>query len=171
MAGKTICDLDRAKFMIRPGFFAALYIRDARSPPPSSERASYNMSRNRAKDTAPELALRKALWAAGHRGYRLHARGVPGRPDVVFSPAKLAIFVHGCFWHGCPMHSRAPQSNSRFWKEKFARNVARDVRKETELLAAGWTVLTFWEHDVREDLPGVVRKIGRALARSRARAT
>ena len=146
-----------------------MYIRDARSPPPSSDRASYNMSRNRAKDTSPELALRKALWAAGLRGYRLHARGVPGRPDISFPRARLAIFVHGCFWHGCPKHSRVPKSNSKFWSEKFSRNVARDIRKETELVAAGWKVLTFWEHDVRDDLPGVVRKIERLLIRSSAR--
>lgn len=146
-----------------------MYIRDARSPPPSSERASYNMSRNRARNTNPELTLRKALWAARLRGYRLHTRGVPGRPDITFNRAKLAIFVHGCFWHGCPKHSRPPKANAKFWSEKFARNTARDIRKETELLAAGWKVLTFWEHDVRDDLSKVVGKIERALIRSRSR--
>lgn len=140
------------------------YLRDARSPPASSERASYNMSRNRAKDTAPELALRRALWTAGMRGYRLHARGVPGRPDIVFARAKLAIFVHGCFWHGCPKHSRLPKSNSAFWRAKFVRNAARDARKLAELKAAGWRTLTFWEHDVRDRLPRVVASIQRALA-------
>lgn len=147
------------------------YTRDARSPPPSSARASHNMSRNRAKDTGPERALRKALWAAGHRGYRLNARGVPGRPDIVFARAKLAIFVHGCFWHGCPKHSNPPKSNAKFWSEKFARNVARDIRKETELVAAGWKVLTFWEHDVRDDLPRVIRKIEQRLGQSKPRPT
>ena len=125
------------------------------------------MSRNRAKNTDPELTLRKALWSAGLRGYRLHARGVPGRPDIIFDRAKLAIFVHGCFWHGCPLHSRPPKANAKFWSEKFARNIARDVRKEKELVAAGWKVLTFWEHEVRSDLPRVVRKIERALIRSK----
>lgn len=141
------------------------YIRDARSPPPSSARASYNMSRNRARDTGPELALRRALWAAGARGYRLHPRGVPGRPDLAFPRARLAVFVHGCFWHACPIHSKPPKSNAAFWREKFARNVARDARKVAELEEGGWRVLTFWEHEVLDDLPRVVRAIERGLAK------
>lgn len=122
------------------------------------------MSRNRAKDTSPEVALRRALWAAGIRGYRLHTRAVPGRPDIAFGRAKLAIFVHGCFWHGCPKHSHVPKSNAKFWEEKFARNRARDTRKEAELRAAGWKVMTFWEHDVTTRLSQVVARIQRALS-------
>lgn len=122
------------------------------------------MARNRAKDTGPEMALRRALWAAGLRGYRLHARGVPGRPDVVFPRARLAVFVHGCFWHACPRHSRPPRSNAAFWAEKFARNQERDARKVAELKGTGWRVLTFWEHEVNEDVQKVVRKVARGLA-------
>jgi len=139
------------------------YTRDARSPPPSSAHASYNMSRNRAKDTGPEVALRKALWAAGLRGYRLHVAGIPGRPDILYPRAKLAIFVHGCFWHACPLHSRPPKSNASFWHEKFARNRERDARKVANLQDAGWRVLTVWEHDIVEDLPAVVRSVKKAL--------
>lgn len=139
------------------------YIRDARSPTPSSAAASFLMSRNRAKDTAPELLLRKALWAAGLRGYRLHARGVPGRPDITFPRARVAVFVHGCFWHDCPEHSHAPKSNSAFWAAKFARNRERDARKLRELEAAGWRPLVFWEHEVKADLAAIVREVRRAV--------
>lgn len=117
------------------------------------------MSRNRAKDTAPELALRRALWAAGVRGYRLHTRAVPGRPDLAFPRAKLVVFVHGCFWHGCPKHSHAPKSNAAFWAAKFARNRERDARKQRELRAAGWRVVTFWEHDLRPDARRAAQRI------------
>lgn len=123
------------------------------------------MSRNRARDTSPELALRRALWASGIRGYRTHTKGIPGRPDVAFKRAKVAVFVHGCFWHGCPEHSHLPKSNSAFWKAKFERNRARDARKEADLLAAGWTVLTFWEHEVASDLARAVRLVKAAIAR------
>ena len=122
------------------------------------------MSRNRARDTKPELALRRALWAAGLRGYRTHARGIPGRPDIAFTRARVAVFVHGCFWHGCPEHSHLPRSNSAFWKAKFERNRARDARKEADLLAAGWVVLTFWEHEVASDLARAIRLVRNELA-------
>lgn len=124
------------------------------------------MSRNRAKDTGPELLLRRALWASGLRGYRLHARGVPGRPDIVYSRARLAIFVHGCFWHGCPVHSRPPKSNAEFWAGKMARNRERDARKISDLEASGWRVLVFWEHDLARDLNACVRAVARALLQS-----
>lgn len=122
------------------------------------------MSRNRAKDTGPEVALRRALWAAGVRGYRLHARGVPGRPDLVFPRARVAVFVHGCFWHGCPRHSHAPKSNAPFWAEKFARNRERDARKVRELHAAGWRVATIWEHEVAASPERAAARVVRALA-------
>lgn len=121
------------------------------------------MSRNRAEDTGPEVALRRALWAAGLRNYRLHPRGVPGRPDISFPRTKLALFIHGCFWHGCPEHGHKPKANSAFWAEKFARNQARDARKVTELETADWHVLTIWEHEVEQDVSAVVRRIQRAL--------
>lgn len=149
---------------MRAGTWPVAYIRDARSPPASSARASFVMSRNLAKDTAPELALRRALWAAGLRGYRKHPRGVPGRPDIVFPRAKVAIFVHGCFWHGCPRHARIPKQNTAFWAAKFEGNQARDARKEAELKAAGWRVMTVWEHDIRDRLPAIVAQVGRRLA-------
>ena len=122
------------------------------------------MSANRAKNSTPELTLRKALWKAGLRGYRLHYKKVPGRPDISYVSKKLAIFVHGCFWHRCPKCSyKLPKTNSAFWQAKFERNVARDERKAKDLRNIGWTVLTVWECDLKEDLPGVVHAIQKAL--------
>lgn len=103
------------------------------------------------RDTRPELRLRRALHAAGLR-YRLHAKELPGRPDIVFRPAKLVIFVHGCFWHrhpGCE-HARMPKSRIGFWQEKLDGNVLRDARHAEDLEALGWTVMTMWECQTRD---------------------
>jgi DNA mismatch endonuclease (patch repair protein) len=141
-----------------------MYIRDKRSPTPKSETVSRVMSANKAKNTGPEMLLRKALWQAGIRGYRLHNKKVIGRPDIAFIGRKLAVFVHGCFWHHCPKCSTSlPKHNTPFWKAKFERNVERDARKVADLKSAGWTVLTFWECDLKADLPLVVSTIQKAL--------
>ena len=95
-----------------------MYIRDKRSPLPKSEAVSRVMSANRAKNTKPEIILRKALWSADLRGYRLHPKNIPGRPDIAFTSKKLAIFVMGCFWHRCPKCGYPlPKNNQQFWKE------------------------------------------------------
>lgn len=116
------------------------------------------MSRVRGRDTKPEVALRRALHAAGLR-YRLQARELPGRPDIVFRPARLAIFVHGCFWHrhpGCT-HARTPKSRLDFWEPKLAGNVERDRRHAEQLEAAGWRVMIVWECETRD--PGRIASI------------
>jgi len=104
------------------------------------------MARIRGKDTGPEMLLRRALRARGI-GYRLHAPDLPGRPDVVFRGARLAVFVHGCFWHRHPGCAKAtdPKTSTTFWQDKFSRNVARDRRKADQLLAKGWDVGVLWE--------------------------
>lgn len=112
------------------------------------------MSRVRDRDTKPELLMRRALWHRGHR-YRLRYP-IPGKPDLVFPSPRVAVFVDGCFWHGCPAHGTTPTSNTVFWNEKLSRNVSRDREVTRELLDTGWTVLRFWEHHVERDLPGVV---------------
>jgi DNA mismatch endonuclease, patch repair protein len=141
------------------------YVRDKRSPTPKSEAVSRVMSRNRAKDTGPEVALRKALWKAGLRGYRLHYKRIPGRPDISFVSKKLAIFVHGCFWHRCPTCSYSlPKNNTEFWRAKFARNTERDARKVTDLENLGWQVITVGECELKADLSSVVRKIQAAIS-------
>ena len=129
------------------------------------------MSRIRGKNTGPELALRKALWSAGVRGYRLHYTKAPGRPDIAFVGLQLAVFVHGCFWHGCPYcQPKRPKTNTRFWHAKLDRNKQRDQRKVRELRKAGWTVITVWECRLRKDLEGqlgpVITRWQRAVSAS-----
>lgn len=107
------------------------------------------MKANRARDTSPELALRRALRRAGVPGYRLHWRSIPGRPDVAYPGRRVAIFVNGCFWHRCPKcTTRLPKTNTDFWATKFALNVERDRRKRRQLETAGWRVAQAWECDL-----------------------
>ncbi len=115
---------------------------DTLSPAQRSER----MSRIRSRDTAPELALRRALHRLGLR-YRLHGAKLPGQPDVVFPSRRAAVFVHGCFWHrhdNCRI-ATTPKSNTPFWEAKFERNVERDVQNGARLRELGWGVIVVWE--------------------------
>jgi DNA mismatch endonuclease (patch repair protein) len=141
------------------------YIRDKRSPAPRSSQASFVMSKNKARNTGPELKLRKTLWANGLRGYRIHLKTCPGRPDIAYTKKKLAIFVNGCFWHRCPYcYPHEPQHNSEFWKKKFERNVERDKRKVQELKDAGWSSLTIWECQINNYPEEQAKRIAETLA-------
>lgn len=115
------------------------------------EKRSAVMRRVKGKNTSPELAVRKALTALGAR-YRLNRKDLPGSPDIVMSGRRLAIFVHGCFWHGhdCARGSRVPKANREYWTAKVARNVARDARTAAELATAGWRVETIWECELKD---------------------
>jgi DNA mismatch endonuclease (patch repair protein) len=109
------------------------------------------MSRVRAKDTLPELVVRKLVFANGFR-YRLHVRNLPGSPDLVFPTRKKVIFVHGCFWHqheGC-RRARIPKSNVDFWKVKFGKNKSRDEQTIRSLAELGWATLVLWECQVND---------------------
>ena len=110
------------------------------------EKRSAVMRRVKGRDTAPELKVRRLLRDGGI-GYRLGGCGLPGRPDVVMKGRRIALFVHGCFWHGhdCPRGARQPRSNADYWLAKIDRNRERDGRVAAELAAAGWRVLTLWE--------------------------
>jgi DNA mismatch endonuclease (patch repair protein) len=123
------------------------------------------MSRIRGKNTKPELMLRRALWGQGLR-YRLH-RPLPGRPDIVFSQAKLAVFVDGCFWHGCPIHRVRPKANRAFWNNKLRRNRRRDREVQRQLQSAGWEVVRFWEHEIEREMARVIETIVRRTLRKR----
>ena len=101
------------------------------------------MSRIRGRNTRPERRLRQALWAAGLR-YRKHAKTPVGRPDLVFVGPRVAVFVDGCFWHGCPRHYVRPRSRTDFWSRKLRENVDRDRRQTLELHVRGWTVVRIW---------------------------
>lgn len=127
----------------------------------STARRSANMSRIRAKDTSPELALRRLIHAAGFR-YSLHRKDLPGKPDLVFSSRRKVIFVHGCFWHqhqhqDC-IETHRPQSNRDYWLPKLHRNQERDNRARQELLKEGWSVLTVWECELKT-LASVERRV------------
>lgn len=131
---------------------------DFLTPAQRSER----MSRIRGKDSQPELALRRVLHRLGLR-YRLHAKGLPGKPDLVFPRYKAVVFVHGCFWHrhdGCKI-ATTPKSNTLFWIEKFEKNVARDSRVASQLSELGWRVFVAWECDLS---PTKAEATGKQLA-------
>jgi DNA mismatch endonuclease (patch repair protein) len=108
-----------------------------------------SMQANRSRDTKPELALRRQLHALGLR-YRVCVRPIPAvrsTADIVFRPARVAVEVQGCFWHGCPEHYRAPAGNSSYWSEKVQRNMRRDADNEQRLRDAGWLLVSVWEHE------------------------
>jgi len=115
----------------------------------TKEQRSYNMSRIRGKNTQAELNLRRLLRLKGLTGYRLHYK-LPGKPDIVFTRKKVAIFIDGCFWHKCPLHFTEPQTNRVFWMKKINVNVRRDVETNRKLVKDGWTVLRFWEYETKE---------------------
>ncbi|MFA6148674.1 MAG: very short patch repair endonuclease [bacterium] len=123
------------------------------------------MASVRSANTKPELLLRRALSNAGVRGWRVSPREVPGHPDVTFSRWKLAVFVDGCFWHGCPRCYRRPKSSSDYWDAKLARNRRRDSMVNGTLVAEGWIVLRLWEHEVRENAVGCASRVVAAIGR------
>ncbi|AGC45637.1 very short patch repair protein [Myxococcus stipitatus DSM 14675] len=123
---------------------------------------SEQMARIRGTDTSPEVTLRRALWSRGLR-YRLHTRTPAGRPDVVFPASHVAVFIDGCFWHGCPLHYARPRSREEFWSAKLVANVDRDARQSTLLEAADWNVVRVWEHEVVEDLASAVEFVERVV--------
>ena len=140
------------------------YYRDKRSPKPLNESTSKVMSANKAKNTKPEITLRKALWSEGHKGYRLNWKKAPGRPDIAYPGKKIAIFVNGCYWHRCPKcNLPLPKTNTDFWKEKFDKNVKRDKKKNDELLSLDWIVLVFWECDIKSDISNSIQKVKKVL--------
>lgn len=124
------------------------------------------MRSNRAKDTGPELTFRKALWTAGLRGYRKNVKSLPGSPDVVFGSAKVAVFVHGCYWHRCPTCTRDlnPKRNAEFWQAKFERNVERDRKAQADLTAMGYRVVVVWECEIKKRIGEAVESVRQAIA-------
>lgn len=119
------------------------------------------MQRNRGRDTSPELAVRRLLHAAGLR-YRVDFAPLGGRrrADIVFTRKRIAVFIDGCFWHGCPIHATRPKANADYWGQKLDRNIERDLETTASLQSAGWTVLRFWEHEAPTD---VAETISRAV--------
>lgn len=131
------------------------------------------MQVQRTRDTAPELAVRRVLHREGLR-YRVDRAPLPGmrrRADVVFGPARVAVYIDGCFWHGCPEHGNQPRANSDWWRDKLTRVRARDADTDERLRRAGWAVLRAWEHEDAEAVARRVRAVvlGRRGHTSRAR--
>lgn len=104
------------------------------------------MRRMPRRDTGPELYLRRELHRRGLR-FRVNYPGLPGKPDIALTRAKIAVFVDGCFWHACPVHGSLPRNNREWWEAKLARNVERDREKDSALEELGWTPIHYWEHD------------------------
>jgi DNA mismatch endonuclease, patch repair protein len=123
------------------------------------------MSRIRSKHTTPELLLRKELWRRGFR-YRLHQKIGKARPDLVFHHPRVAVFVDGCFWHGCPVHYIAPVGNAPYWSSKIEGNRTRDLQNTAALTEAGWTVVRLWECDVKQNPGAAVAIVADALSAS-----
>lgn len=121
------------------------------------EQRSRNMSSIRGKNTKIEVMFRKALWRKGLR-YRLKTN-LPGKPDIVLSSYKIVIFIDGCFWHGCAQHQNIPATNREFWVRKLNRNKERDIEVNKILRAEGWTVIRIWEHEVKKNPEGAIKRV------------
>ena len=129
-------------------------------PKAKNKNVSNIMAGVRGKNTKPEIALRKALWANEVKGYRTHWKKVQGNPDIAFPSKKVAVFVNGCFWHRCPhcnMHT--PQHNNSYWEKKFAQNIERDKNNYQALRGVGWTTLVIWECEIQYNLKEQVDKV------------
>lgn len=127
------------------------------------QRRAQLMSRVRTRDTAPERSLRRAMWRAGIRGWRLHSRRLPGRPDIAFGKLRVAVFVDGAFWHGHPAYYHG--QSGEFWDQKIAANRARDLRVNAELAALGWAVLRIWDFEIEEDADACARRVRALLSK------
>jgi len=134
----------------------------------AQEGRSRIMSRIRSKETGPEILLRKALWSIGCRGYRLHSSSLPGKPDIVLGPARVAVFVDGCFWHRCPLCYSEPTSNVGYWRKKINRNVQRAQEVNRTLSDMGWKVVRIWEHDINKDPDASARLVAGIVRDQRA---
>ena len=138
-----------------------------RKPPASNAAIAARMSLVRRRDTGPEVALRRVLHARGLR-FRVDVRPTPalrGRADIVFSRRRVAVYVDGCFWHGCPEHGVLPKSNSEWWRQKLVATAERDRRANEVLRDEGWGVVRIWEHeDVEAAADRVVAALGRRMS-------
>lgn len=123
------------------------------------------MGRVKTRDTAPELVLRRALWAAGLRGWRLHPKRVPGTPDMAWIGLRVAVFVDGAFWHGHPAYYHG--QSGKFWDDKIARNRARDERVNAELADCGWRVVRLWDFELQKEPTACVERVRSVVEEAR----
>lgn len=132
--------------------------KDSDDDEPVSQARSFMMSRIRGSDTDPEMALRSELWRRG-LVYQVKTKAPVGRPDLVIESSKIAVFIDGCFWHGCPDHYVRPRTRDEFWSAKLAENTTRDAAQTKSLEELGWRVVRVWEHEVYESLADVIETI------------
>ena len=120
------------------------------------------MAQVKSRDTSPEMKVRKAIHRAGYR-FRLHRSNLPGSPDLVLPRHRMAVFVHGCFWHwhGC-RRSRMPQTNRDYWQAKIQRNMDRDVRTQAQLIELGWSVMSIWECSLESGIDELLNRLDEA---------
>jgi len=136
------------------------YKRDKRSPVPKNEAVSKIMSHIKGTNTKPEILLRKTLFNNGIRGYRVNYSKLSGKPDIVFTRKKVAIFVNGCYWHGCNVCGwKAPKHNREYWVTKINKTRKRDEDKKEKLEELGYSVIVVWEHELKKDVTSVIDKI------------
>lgn len=131
----------------------------------TKEQRKFNMSRILGKNTGPEIKLRKQLWSRDIKGYRIH-HNLEGKPDIVFTKKKIAIFIDGCFWHKCPTCFQEPETRKEFWMKKILSNVDRDKNVNSQLKNMGWTVLRFWEHEIKKNPSEVIELIQEKLSKN-----
>ena len=117
------------------------------------------------RGTRPEVLMRLGLVRSKFKGWRMHSAQLPGKPDFVFPIKKVAIFVDGCFWHGCKECYRGPKSSKRYWSSKLRLNMDRDAKVRKALMSKGWRILRFWEHQVRNNIDMCLSKV-RILCKS-----
>ena len=115
----------------------------------------------KSKNTKPEITIRQLIWKKGYR-YRI-GHGLMGKPDMVFPSYNIAIFIDGCFWHGCPKHYRMPSSNVKYWKQKISQNKKRDRKINKQLKKEGWKIIRIWEHDIKQNPEKTVKRIIKKL--------
>jgi DNA mismatch endonuclease (patch repair protein) len=131
----------------------------------TKEQRSYNMSKIRCRNTIPELNIRKALRAQRIKNYRVKS-DLPGKPDILFPRSKILVFVDGCFWHMCPLCYKEPLTRKEFWSKKIESNVVRDQKNNIILSQLGWTVLRYWEHEIKKNADLVALKIRDRIEKS-----
>lgn len=129
------------------------------------------MSRVRSRNTSPELAIRSYLWVHGVR-FKLNQRIEGTLPDIAWRGRKVAVFIDGCFWHGCPLHCRRPSTRKDYWTPKIDGNMQRDIENTKKLHLAGWVVLRYWEHEIRENrvrvADTIMKELGADIKKQRA---
>jgi DNA mismatch endonuclease, patch repair protein len=132
----------------------------------TKEQRRYCMSKIRSRNTKPEIAFRKILWNLGYKGYRKNAN-LSGKPDLYYPKTDLAVFIDGCFWHKCPKCYIKPKSNHRYWDKKIKNNISRDIEVNRKLYNDGITVIRFWEHEIKKQLPDSVERFIRSYEKNK----